>query len=169
MKVLEKGFFISIVESPWPCSLRSEPVTANCSVRLWSPKMHVSSSCYRARRHRPVIPKAVVSTDDAKTDDVALVSKISSLSVLDTAGSPDTTRTSRSAPTRMPSPSPETTWQLLTKCLYPCGLSKRRTTDQTVETGALMGWARRSSTGQLNAVCDSVGCGVSVAWLNRWS
>lgn len=70
-------------------------------------------------------------------------SKISNRSVLDSAGKPETTRTSRNAPTPIPSspPFPEaTTWQLLTKFLYPCGLSKRRTTDHTVDTGASMDW-----------------------------
>nr|GMD43231.1 hypothetical protein Iba_chr10cCG3280 [Ipomoea batatas]GMD50132.1 hypothetical protein Iba_scaffold46859CG0010 [Ipomoea batatas] len=30
------------------------------------------------------------------------------------------------------------TWQLFTKCLYACGLSKRRTTPHTADTGAAM-------------------------------
>uniref|UniRef100_A0A7C9DGP7 Uncharacterized protein n=1 Tax=Opuntia streptacantha TaxID=393608 RepID=A0A7C9DGP7_OPUST len=63
-------------------------------------------------------------------------SSTSSRSVLEAAGSPDTTWTSRRHPTL--SPSPAMTRQLRRNCLYACGWSNRLTSDQTVDTGAGM-------------------------------
>lgn len=63
-----------------------------------------------------------------------LSSSTSSRSVLEAAGSPDTTWTSLRHPTLPPSPA--MTRQLRRNCLYACGWSNRRTRDQTVGKGA---------------------------------
>ena len=82
-----------------------------------------------------IVLEPVLATDDRDAEDVALVessSRMSRRSWLDAVGRPYMMRT---LPTP---PSPTSSMQLRTNCLYVCGWSNRRTTDQTAAMGTVM-------------------------------